>query len=129
MTRPVLGTRPEWLAKLFDAIDAKDAPWFASFISEDGEFIYGSQPPVKGREAIEAYIEQFLDSVESLSHRVSRCWSTPGAVICQGAVTYTRLDGSRVTLPFLNVFDLEAGRIGRYQVFVDPGPLFAPVED
>lgn len=129
MSQPVLDSRPEWLGHLIDAIDAKDAAKFASYISEDGQFVYGSQPPVEGRAAIEEAVRALFESVKSLRHSLRRCWSMPGTLLCEGSVTYTRLDGRQVTLPFLNVFDMEDGRIRRYQVFVDPGPLFAPTED
>ena len=47
-----------------------------------------------------------------------RSWNAAGAAACEGEVTYTRLDGSKVTVPFANVFVLKGGggerRAGRF---------------
>jgi hypothetical protein len=40
-------------------------------------------------------------------------------------VTYTRLDGSTVTLPFVDVFHFRGSQIARYQIYMDVNPLFA----
>ncbi len=45
--------------------------------------------------------------------------------MCEGLVTYTRLDGSQVTIPFVNVFYLRGDKIARYLIYIDNGPLFA----
>ncbi len=43
----------------------------------------------------------------------------------KGSCTYTRLDGSQVTIPFVNVFYLQGDKIARYLIYIDNGPLFA----
>jgi hypothetical protein len=45
--------------------------------------------------------------------------------VCEGLVTYTRLDGSQVIVPFVNVFYLRGDKIARYLIYIDNGPLFA----
>ena len=45
--------------------------------------------------------------------------------MCEGLVTYTRLDGSQVAIPFVNVFYLRGDQIARYLIYIDNGPLFA----
>jgi limonene-1,2-epoxide hydrolase len=47
------------------------------------------------------------------------------AVACEGEVTYTRHDGSKITLPFVNIFEVSAGLITLYRVYIDIAPLFA----
>jgi len=42
-----------------------------------------------------------------------------------GEVTYTRHDGSRVTLPFANVFRLRDDLISEYLIYADLAPLYA----
>jgi hypothetical protein len=40
-------------------------------------------------------------------------------------VTYTRLDGSTLTVPFANVFVLKGAEIQSYRIYIDNSPLFA----
>ena len=46
-------------------------------------------------------------------------------LVCEGDVTYTKLDGSEVTLPFVNIFEIDGGLIVDYRIYVDVGPLYA----
>ena len=45
-------------------------------------------------------------------------------VICEGETTYTRHDGTQITLPFANVFELEGELISTYKIYADIGPLY-----
>ena len=47
-------------ARLFAAIDARDADAFAAFLAEDGEFRFGNAPAVRGRAAIRAAVAGFF---------------------------------------------------------------------
>ena len=42
-----------------------------------------------------------------------------GAEYLQGQVTYTRHDGSQLSVPFANIFKLRDGLIGEYRIFGD----------
>jgi limonene-1,2-epoxide hydrolase len=46
-------------------------------------------------------------------------------IVCEGEVTYTRHDGSKITLPFANVFEVKNELITLYRIYIDIGPLFA----
>jgi hypothetical protein len=41
-----------------------------------------------------------------------------------GEVTYTRHDGSRLSVPFANIFKLDGTRVREYLVFADVSPLW-----
>jgi len=45
--------------------------------------------------------------------------------VCEGEVTYTRRDGTKVTVPFANVFELRGPLISIYRIYIDNSPLFA----
>jgi ketosteroid isomerase-like protein len=127
MTDPMLPFAPDaagW-ARLFAAIDARDADAFAGFIAEGGEFRFGNAPPVVGRAAIRAAVAGFFAAIGGCRHRLLHSWTGPGSAVCEGEVTYTRLDGSTLTVPFANVFELGGGRIRSYRIYIDNGPLFS----
>lgn len=110
--------------KLFASIDKMDTEGFLRFIHEDGTFRFGSSPAATGHTEIRAAVEGFFSSFAALQHDLQQVIADGDAVACEGEVTYTRHDGSRITLPFANVFKLDGELISRYHVYIDIGPLF-----
>ena len=111
--------------KLFVSIDAMDTEGFLAFLAPDAEFRYGSAPPITGHDGIREAIDGFYSSIAALSHDVRRIVADDDTVVCEGEVTYTRHDGSGVTLPFCNVFETGAGLITLYRIYIDIAPLYA----
>ena len=118
-------TETAWLEELFSAIDAKDADAFAQFLTPDAGFRFGNAEEVRGRDAIRESVAGFFESIKGLEHSVHHAWRDADRVACSGEVTYTRHDGSRITLPFADVFEMSGGRIRRYLIYMDVGPLYA----
>ncbi|MGH8764948.1 MAG: nuclear transport factor 2 family protein [Burkholderiales bacterium] len=117
--------RPAWLDELFLAIDAKDADRFASFIAEDGAFVFGNAPAVQGRQEIREAVAGFFASIRGLSHQVLGVAEEGAEVWLRGVVTYERHDGSKLTVPFSNYFEMQDGRVRHYQIYVDASALYA----
>lgn len=115
---------PGWVESLFNAIDAADVAAFGTCLTEDATFRFGNGPPVHGRAAIEQTVRHFFASIRRSRHRIGRIWSSEGAVALEGTVTYTRLDGSEVTLPFADTLVLRGERISEYNIYVDIAPLY-----
>lgn len=114
-----------WLDDLFASIDRMDADAFAGFLTEDGRFSFGNQPAAKGRAAVREAVGGFFASIAGLQHRIDRVWEDKDSVVCHGEVTYERMDGSSITLPFADVFYLQGGLISDYRIFMDVAPLYA----
>jgi hypothetical protein len=55
---------------------------------------------------------------------LTRHWLGETSAVGEGIVTYTRLDGTTLTLPFVNVFDLRGGKVARYLIYIDNRELF-----
>ena len=111
--------------KLFASIDAMDTESFLGFIAEDCTFRFGSSPPVTGRDGIGASVNDFFSMFAALRHDLARIVADDRTVVCEGEVTYTRHDGSQITLPFCNVFEANAGLISLYRIYIDIAPVFA----
>lgn len=114
---------------LFATIDRKDADGFVGFLAEDAVIRFGSGPTIEGRKGIRNMIGGFFDSIQAVAHDLAFAERVDGRLICEGTVTYTRHDDSRVTLPFANVLDLadDSARppIRNYKVYIDIAPLYA----
>lgn len=117
--------RKQWLEKIGQIIDAKDAKGFSELITEDGIFRFGNAPEVRGRKAIEDYVAAFFGMIKSSSHKVLNHWESGAGVVWEGQVEYTRLDGKKVTVNFCNVFYMKDDLIEKYLIFIDNAPLFA----
>lgn len=113
------------LAGLFAAIDAKDTERFLGYLAETARFRFGSAPAVEGRDAIRDAVDAFFASIASLEHSVAATATAGSTVFTEGDVTYTRHDGSMITLPFADVFEMQDGRIADYKIYMDIGPLYA----
>jgi len=118
-------SQPAWLEKLFTAIDAKDAAAFADFLTEDAVFRFGNGTPARGRDEVREAVARFFAGVKSLKHSVHESWTVSDAVVMHGEVTYTRHDGSRLSVPFANVFKLDGTRVREYLVFADVSQLWS----
>jgi ketosteroid isomerase-like protein len=119
-------TAEHWTTDLYQAIDAKDTRRFLSFLTDDARFRYANHPPAIGHTAIGAAVDGFFASIRSSHHDILNNWEPPGHLVSQGMVSYTRLDGGTVTLPFVNVFTMRDKMIQDYQIYVDATPLYAP---
>lgn len=112
-------------AGLFAAIDAKDTERFLDYLTDEGSFRFGAAPPAEGKEAVRAAVEGFFSSIAGCEHVVPRFVSADDVIMCEGQVIYTRHDGSQITLPFANVFEMDGELICSYKIYTDIGPLYA----
>lgn len=116
----------EWLGRLFDSIDAKDADAFVNFLTSDASFRFGSAPAVQGHAAIREAVEGFFATIAGSRHALLRTWLDDDGLVCEGTVTYRRHDDTEITLPFANVLVLCDGLIERYSIYADINPLYEP---
>ncbi len=110
---------------LFKAIDRRDANDFGSFLSEDCIFRFGNQETINGKQNVVSSVAGFFTSIRELSHEVIDIWNVDGAIICHGYVTYIRHNGSKLKVPFANVFKLSDAKVREYLIFVDTSVLYS----
>lgn len=113
-----------WIEALFAAIDRRDAEAFAGFLADDARFVFGNLPAVEGRAAIRDFVAGFFSSIRAVSHAVPDAWQADGTVVCRGQVTYTRHDGSTLTVPFANVFRMAGDKVCDYRIYMDASALY-----
>ncbi|MBT8098646.1 MAG: nuclear transport factor 2 family protein [Gammaproteobacteria bacterium] len=120
--------RHDLLTKLFATIDAMDTAGFVAMLTPGAEFRFGGAPPVQSRAQIGAAVDEFFSTIAGLQHELHNVIDSSDLVACEGDVTYTRHDGSSVTVPFADVFDFDGDLIAGYRIYIDIGPLYAPTE-
>ncbi len=118
-------TCSEKVRSLFECIDRKDADGFAGYLAEDAVFRFGNAEPVAGRDAVREMVAGFFQSIAALSHNVEQSWEVDGHLIAHGQVTYTRHDGTTLTVPFADLLATRDGLISEYLIFADVSELYA----
>jgi ketosteroid isomerase-like protein len=116
---------PARLPALFTAIDARDAQAFADFLSPDVTFIFANAPALHGREAAHAAVAGFFASLAGLRHELAEHGQCGDSLVMRGQVTYTRHDGSQLSVPFANFFKLRDNLISEYRIYGDFSALAA----
>ncbi len=117
--------RIQLIEDIAKSIDSKDAKKFSEYITEDGTFRFGNAEPVQGRKNIEDYVAYFFSMIKRSEHKVVELWDEGKNIIWQGEVRYTRLDEKKVTVNFVNIFNMKEDMITDYFIYIDNTPLFA----
>jgi ketosteroid isomerase-like protein len=121
---PLFQPDSAWWERVFAVIDAGDAAGFVELLTADAQFRFGNAPAVVGGEAILAAVTAFFAAIAASRHRLRDTWNGASTTVCEGEVTYTRHDGSTLSVPFANVFELRGEKIASYRIYIDNSPLF-----
>ena len=123
---PECASQPDraWWKRVLAVVDAGDADDFVELLTPDAQFRFGNAPVIVGHAAIQEAVAAFFAAIASSRHRLLGIWSGAGTTVCEGEVTYTRRDGSVVSVPFANVFELRADKIAAYRIYIDNSSLF-----
>jgi len=116
--------KPQWIDELFASIDAKDSDKFLSFLTEDAAFAFANFPPAIGQNAIREFLGNFFNSINGLQHTINQVIISSTSIICKGIVTYTRLNGTELSVKFCNVFDVVVDKVKYYDIYIDASILY-----
>jgi ketosteroid isomerase-like protein len=112
--------------EMFAVVDRLDADAFATYYAEDAVLRFGNAEPVRGRDAIRQTFADFFATLDGLRHDMQHHFYADDTHLAEAHVTYTRRDGSLVTVPAMSVFHRRPdGLIDSYRIYVDLAPLFA----
>lgn len=108
------------LDQLTPALDRQDVSAVLALLAPDCRFQAGNAPVVVGREAIEQALAAFFPNVRAVQHTISDVFEAPERAVYRGIVTYTRPDGSSLTVPVCDVFALRPdGLVTAYCIYID----------
>ena len=110
---------------LFSDIDSMDPDAFARHLSENVRFTFGNADTVVGRDNVRDVWAGFCEGIDGVRHDVIEEFEQNGANIVESTVTYTRKDGSTITLPVVTIYRGAGELIEDYRIFMDVAPLFA----
>jgi len=63
--------------------------------------------------------------IAGIKHHVLDVWAIDDVIVSRLDVTYTRHDGSTLTVPGVTIWGMRDRQIDDYRIYVDVAPLFA----
>jgi ketosteroid isomerase-like protein len=109
---------------LLAAADTDIAAFFGLF-TDDCRFRMANNEVIQGRDAIQAWVAQYLGSVAGMRHVILEEWTADDVAAVRVEVTYTMQDGTAFTLPAVTRTRVRDGKVAEYLIFMDPGPVRA----
>lgn len=115
----------DWAADFFRDADSLELPRLVSWFSDDVEVRFGNQPAIHGKGDAEEAFRAFWSNIGGMRH-AREVLVQDGDLAAQfSQVTYTRHDGSTVTMPVASQLRrVGEGKIDRLWIVIDLAPLF-----
>jgi len=114
----------EMKSKIFNIIDNKDTDGFLSYFTNESSFRFANAEAVTGLQNIRQTLDYFFNSIKGLKHEIRNTWTHPDSLIFNGNVTYTRLNDSTLTVPFVTIINLSGEKVKEYLIYVDASELY-----
>jgi ketosteroid isomerase-like protein len=114
----------EFVSKVHESIDSMDEQGFANYLTENCTFVYANGEPVVGRANAAAASHGFLNLLGGIKHDIVNVWAFENVLISRVSVTYTRKDGSTLTVPAVTIWKLEGNLIDECRIYADSSQLF-----
>ena len=115
----------DYASEVYEAVDSKDERRLARFLTENCTFVYANSEPVIGRENIAESSKNFLALIAGIKHQLLDVWAFDDVIVSRLEVTYTRKDGSTLTVPAVTIWRVRNEQIDDYRIYIDVAPLFA----
>ena len=116
----------EWVRNYFKTVDTLDADAIAANFTDDGKFRFGSQPPAEGKQAVRDALAQFFATIQAMHHENTGLWlgDDGNSAVWEADVTYTRQNGTQVTLPCASILRSRSDQIYDFRMNMDISPVY-----
>ncbi|WP_168788679.1 nuclear transport factor 2 family protein [Paraburkholderia aromaticivorans] len=114
----------EYASEVYEAVDSTDEQRLARFLTENCTFVYGNSEPVIGRANVAESSKKFMALIAGIEHHLLDVWAFEDVIVSRLEVTYTRKDGSTLTLPAVTIWRVRSRQIDDYRIYIDVTPLF-----
>ena len=111
---------PDWLGKMFTAIDKKDFATAKAFLADDVDF-YWANYHLKGRDPAIKFVGGFNSQFSEYHHDIEYIWEGKSMLMFGGNLRFVIDDGTSVITPFVNIFEMSPDgheKIVRFQAIL-----------
>lgn len=115
-----------WGHAFFTMVDRKNADEYYTYFMDNGQVIFGNDPPIQGKEAIRQGLAQFYTGLESMHHEIDHLWvPAPNTVVNRATAHYVMTGGKHVDVPVVTIIDVAPGTqlVQKAQFYMDMTPL------
>ncbi len=113
-----------WFKNAYTIIDAKEEAANRNLYAEDSEVIFGNRPAVTGVENVINMFKHFWTTIKGYEHSIVSIYGKDDSFAAETVVSYSRLDGTTVTIPAVTVIEVnEHRKIKSMRIFIDITPL------
>lgn len=116
----------DWVRNYFKTVDTLDAETIAANFTDDGKFRFGNQPPAVGKQTVRDTLAQFFATIQAIHHENTGLWldEDGNSALWEADVTYTRQNGTRITLPCASVLRSQNDQICDFRMNMDISPVY-----
>lgn len=113
-------TNSEIVQEFVAAWSTLDADKLADYFTEDGCYYNMPTQPVKGRDAVRGFIQNFLATWTETQWDILNIAEAGDVVFCE-RLDRTKTSAGNVDLPCLGVFEMQDGKIKEWRDYFDLG--------
>jgi hypothetical protein len=118
----------DWAGAFFRSADTFDIEQLTAWFADDVEVRFGNQPAIVGKSGAREAFAGFWSNIAGMRHAREALVSLGNMAAQMSIVTYTRHDGSEVSMPVASHLRRTGpAQIDRLWIFIDMAPLFAVV--
>ena len=110
----------EIVQEFVEAWSSLDADKLAEYFTEDGCYYNMPTQPVKGRDAVRGFIQNFLATWTETQWDILNMAEAGDVVFCE-RLDRTKTSSGNVDLPCLGVFEMQDGKIKEWRDYFDLG--------
>jgi limonene-1,2-epoxide hydrolase len=110
--------------RVLEAADTDIAAFFG-FFSDETQFRMANNEIVVGREAIMAWVGEYLGSVAAMRHEILEEFYNADTAALRVNVTYIMRSGATFTLPAVTRTRIRGDKVIEYLIYMDPSPVVA----
>ncbi len=113
-----------YIKEMYAVVDGMNGAALAAMMTEDAIFRFANIPPVKGREAITGFLDNFYGSIKAIRHDRLEDWKIGDTRFVTGMVNYTRHNDTKLSVPFAVILRMHGELIREFLIFVDTSELY-----
>lgn len=115
----------EIIDRLFSTVERKDVDGYLACFTEDAEYKAGNFPAVYGHNGIREFAGGIIPYFNQVEHKVKNRWQNGDTIISEMDLVYHRKDGKVVTVPCVDIVQVENGKVKSLRAYLDATPAFA----
>jgi ketosteroid isomerase-like protein len=115
----------ELVETMFSAVERNDVDTYLSCFTENAEYRVANLSPIIGRKAIGEFGASLIPMFNKVEHKVKNTWQNGSTIISEMDLIYHRKDGKVVTVPCVDIVEVENGKVKSLRAYLDASPAFS----